>query len=393
MNEKINNLNRYLNNEEIRMFKQIIIEALLDVIDKTELGYYYNFPKISNIINTKIEKIFVTGDDLAELIKIQGNTLILNKVFANINFSDKKQIIDFISKEKCILIKIKETGLKIIASKSLNPNFKEALAIYFSSNQEKTKESFYDRKYYTGLPFMDLKEKIISSLNIFVNNETLAQTLSLGDLNLSNKVDQISNHHGTLKTIVKYLDRINMIQLKISNCNLRYAQTENLYYQVLNKINNLRKENIDIEKLIEEIYDMNYDKLNLDKETQKKLISTIRIYDLYNISSSEKEKILNDPFNYKNENKNFIEKLKIILEQIKEETSKTLMLLDKEYIKLNDYIVNNLLSKYLKNQKHIEEEKLVNIFQNFEYEIDDYYSYLEKSKATKKLKKKLGKNQ
>lgn len=37
MNEKINNLNRYLNNEEIRMFKQIIIEALLDVIDKTEL--------------------------------------------------------------------------------------------------------------------------------------------------------------------------------------------------------------------------------------------------------------------------------------------------------------------------------------------------------------------
>ena len=84
MNEKINNLNRYLNNEEIRMFKQIIIEALLDVTDKTELGYYYNFPKISNIINTKIEKIFVTGDDLAELIKIQGNTLILNKVFANI---------------------------------------------------------------------------------------------------------------------------------------------------------------------------------------------------------------------------------------------------------------------------------------------------------------------
>lgn len=392
MNEKINNLNRYLNNEEIRMFKQIIIEALLDVTDKTELGYYYNFPKISNIINTKIEKIFVTGDDLAELIKIQGNTLILNKVFANINFSDKKQIIDFISKEKCILIKIKETGLKIIASKSLNPNFKEALAIYFSSNQEKTKESFYDRKYYTGLPFMDLKEKIISSLNIFVNNETLAQTLSLGDLNLSNKVDQISNHHGTLKMIVKYLDRINMIQLKISNCNLRYAQTENLYYQVLNKINNLRKENIDIEKLIEEIYDMNYDKLNLDKETQKKLISTIRIYDLYNISSSEKEKILNDPFNYKNENKNFIEKLKVILEQIKEETSKTLILLDKEYIKLNDYIVNNLLSKYLKNQKTTEEE-LINIFQNFEYEIDDDYSYLEKSKATKKLKKKLGKNQ
>lgn len=392
MNEKINNLNRYLNNEEIRMFKQIIIEALLDVTDKTELGYYYNFSKISNIINTKIEKIFVTGDDLAELIKIQGNTLILNKVFANINFSDKKQIIDFISKEKCILIKIKETGLKIIASKSLNPNFKEALAIYFSSNQEKTKESFYDRKYYTGLPFMDLKEKIINSLNIFVNNETLAQTLSLGDLNLSNKVDQISNHHGTLKTIVKYLDRINMIQLKISNCNLRYAQTENLYYQVLNKINNLRKENIDIEKLIEEIYDMNYDKLNLDKETQKKLISTIRIYDLYNISSSEKEKILNDPFNYKNENKNFIEKLKVILEQIKEETSKTLILLDKEYIKLNDYIVNNLLSKYLKNQKTTEEE-LINIFQNFEYEIDDDYSYLEKSKVTKKLKKKLGKNQ
>ena len=392
MNEKINNLNRYLNNEEIRMFKQIIIEALLDVTDKTELGYYYNFSKISNIINTKIEKIFVTGDDLAELIKIQGNTLILNKVFANINFSDKKQIIDFISKEKCILIKIKETGLKIIASKSLNPNFKEALAIYFSSNQEKTKESFYDRKYYTGLPFMDLKEKIINSLNIFVNNETLAQTLSLGDLNLSNKVDQISNHHGTLKTIVKYLDRINMIQLKISNCNLRYAQTENLYYQVLNKINNLRKENIDIEKLIEEIYDMNYDKLNLDKETQKKLISIIRIYDLYNISSSEKEKILNDPFNYKNENKNFIEKLKVILEQIKEETSKTLILLDKEYIKLNDYIVNNLLSKYLKNQKTTEEE-LINIFQNFEYEIDDDYSYLEKSKATKKLKKKLGKNQ
>lgn len=392
MNEKINNLNRYLNNEEIRMFKQIIIEALLDVTDKTELGYYYNFSKISNIINTKIEKIFVTGDDLAELIKIQGNTLILNKVFANINFSDKKQIIDFISKEKCILIKIKETGLKIIASKSLNPNFKEALAIYFSSNQEKTKESFYDRKYYTGLPFMDLKEKIISSLNIFVNNETLAQTLSLGDLNLSNKIDQISNHHGTLKTIVKYLDRINMIQLKISNCNLRYAQTENLYYQVLNKINNLRKENIDIEKLIEEIYNMNYDKLNLDKETQKKLISTIRIYDLYNISSSEKEKILNDPFNYKNENKNFIEKLKIILEQIKEETSKTLILLDKEYIKLNDYIVNNLLSKYLKNQKTTEEE-LINIFQNFEYEIDDDYSYLEKSKVTKKLKKKLGKNQ
>lgn len=392
MNEKINNLNRYLNNEEIRMFKQIIIEALLDVTDKTELGYYYNFPKISNIINTKIEKIFVTGDDLAELIKIQGNTLILNKVFANINFSDKKQIIDFISKEKCILIKIKETGLKIIASKSLNPNFKEALAIYFSSNQEKTKESFYDRKYYTGLPFMDLKEKIINSLNIFVNNETLAQTLSLGDLNLSNKVDQISNHHGTLKTIVKYLDRINMIQLKISNCNLRYAQTENLYYQVLNKINNLRKENIDIEKLIEEIYDMNYDKLNLDKETQKKLISIIRIYDLYNISSSEKEKILNDPFNYKNENKNFIEKLKVILEQIKEETSKTLILLDKEYIKLNDYIVNNLLSKYLKNQKTTEEE-LINIFQNFEYEIDDDYSYLEKSKVTKKLKKKLGKNQ
>ena len=392
MNEKINNLNRYLNNEEIRMFKQIIIEALLDVTDKTELGYYYNFSKISNIINTKIEKIFVTGDDLAELIKIQGNTLILNKVFANINFSDKKQIIDFISKEKCILIKIKETGLKIIASKSLNPNFKEALAIYFSSNQEKTKESFYDRKYYTGLPFMDLKEKIINSLNIFVNNETLAQTLSLGDLNLSNKVDQISNHHGTLKTIVKYLDRINMIQLKISNCNLRYAQTENLYYQVLNKINNLRKENIDIEKLIEEIYDMNYDKLNLDKETQKKLISIIRIYDLYNISSSEKEKILNDPFNYKNENKNFIEKLKVILEQIKEETSKTLILLDKEYIKLNDYIVNNLLSKYLKNQKTTEEE-LINIFQNFEYEIDDDYSYLEKSKVTKKLKKKLGKNQ
>lgn len=391
MNEKINNLNRYLNNEEIRMFKQIIIEALLDVTDKTELGYYYNFPKISNIINTKIEKIFVTGDDLGELIKIQGNTLILNKVFANINFSDKKQILDFISKEKCILIKIKEAGLKIIASKSLNPNFKEALAIYFSSNQEKTKESFYDRKYYTGLPFMDLKEKIISSLNLFVNNETLAQTLSLGDLNLSNKVDQISNHHGTLKMIVKYLDRINMIQLKISNCNLRYAQTENLYYQVLNKINNLRKENIDTEKLIEEIYDMNYDKLNLDKETQKKLISTIRIYDLYNISSSEK--ILNDPFNYKNENKNFIEKLQIILEQIKEETSKALMLLDKEYIKLNDYIVNNLLSKYLKNQKHIEEEKLVNIFQNFEYEIDDDYSYLEKSKATKKLKKKLEKNQ
>lgn len=390
MNEKINNLNRYLNNEEIRMFKQIIIEALLDVTDKTELGYYYNFPKISNIINTKIEKIFVTGDDLAELIKIQGNTLILNKVFANINFSDKKQILDFISKEKCILIKIKETGLKIIASKSLNPNFKEALAIYFSSDQEKAKESFYDRKYYTGLPFMDLKEKIISSLNIFVNNETLAQTLSLGDLNLSNKIDQISNHHGTLKTIVKYLDRINMIQLKISNCNLRYAQTENLYYQVLNKINNLRKENIDIEKLIEEIYNMNYDKLNLDKETQKKLISTIRIYDLYNISSSEK--ILNDPFNYKNENKNFIEKLKIILEQTKEETSKTLMLLDKEYIKLNDYIVNNLLSKYLKNQKTTEEE-LVNIFQNFEYEIDDDYSYLEKSKVTKKLKKKLGKNQ
>lgn len=392
MNEKINNLNRYLNNEEIRMFKQIIIEALLDVTDKTELGYYYNFSKISNIINTKIEKIFVTGDDLAELIKIQGNTLILNKVFANINFSDKKQIIDFISKEKCILIKIKETGLKIIASKSLNPNFKEALAIYFSSNQEKAKESFYDRKYYTGLPFMDLKEKIISSLNIFVNNETLAQTLSLGDLNLSNKIDQISNHHGTLKTIVKYLDRINMIQLKISNCNLRYAQTENLYYQVLNKINNLRKENIDIEKLIEEIYNMNYDKLNLDKETQKKLISTIRIYDLYNISSSEKEKILNDPFNYTNENKNFIEKLKIILEQIKEETSKTLILLDKEYIKLNDYIVNNLLSKYLKNQKTTEEE-LINIFQNFEYEIDDDYSYLEKSKVTKKLKKKLGKNQ
>lgn len=389
MDEKINNLNHYLNNEEIRMFKQIIIEALLDVTDKTELGYYYNFSKISNIINTKIEKIFVTGDDLAELIKIQGNTLILNKVFANINFSDKKQILDFISKEKCILIKIKEAGLKIIASKSLNPNFKEALAIYFSSNQEKTKESFYDRKYYTGLPFMDLKEKIISSLNIFVNNETLAQTLSLGDLNLSNKVDQISNHHGTLKTIVKCLDRINMIQLKISNCNLRYAQTENLYYQVLNKINNLRKENIDIEKLIEEIYNMNYDKLNLDKETQKKLISTIRIYDLYNVSSSEK--ILNDPFNYKNEN--FIEKLKIILEQIKEETSKALMLLDKEYIKLNDYIVNNLLSKYLKNQKHIEEEKLVNIFQNFEYEIDDDYSYLEKSKATKKLKKKLEKNQ
>ena len=126
-----------------------------------------------------------------------------------------------------------------------------------------------------------------------------------------------------------------MIQLKISNCNLRYAQTENLYYQVLNKINNLRKENINIEKLIEEIYDMNYDKLNLDKETQKKLISTIRIYDLYNISSSEKEKILNDPFNYKNENKNFIEKLKIILEQIKEETSKTLILLDKEYIKFD----------------------------------------------------------
>lgn len=389
MDEKINNLNHYLNNEEIRMFKQIIIEALLDVTDKTELGYYYNFSKISNIINTKIEKIFVTGDDLAELIKIQGNTLILNKVFANINFSDKKQILDFISKEKCILIKIKEAGLKTIASKSLNPNFKEALAIYFSSNQEKTKKSFYDRKYYTGLPFMDLKEKIISSLNIFVNNETLAQTLSLGDLNLSNKIDQISNHHGTLKTIVKYLDRINMIQLKISNCNLRYAQTENLYYQVLNKINNLRKENIDIEKLIEEIYNMNYDKLNLDKETQKKLISTIRIYDLYNLSSSEK--ILNDPFNYKNEN--FIEKLKIILEQIKEETSKALMLLDKEYIKLNDYIVNNLLSKYLKNQKHIEEEKLVNIFQNFEYEIDDDYSYLEKSKATKKLKKKLEKNQ
>ena len=50
MNEKINNLNRYLNNEEIRMFKQIIIEALLDVTDKTELGYYYNFSKISNII-------------------------------------------------------------------------------------------------------------------------------------------------------------------------------------------------------------------------------------------------------------------------------------------------------------------------------------------------------
>ena len=70
-----------------------------------------------------------------------------------------------------------------------------------------------------------------------------------------------------------------------------------------------------------------------------------------------------------------------------------MILLDKEYIKLNDYIINNLLSKYLKNQKHIEEEKLVNIFQNFEYEIDNDYSYLEKSKVTKKLKKKLGKNQ
>lgn len=377
MQEVRNKINKYLDKEEKLIFKRLIINSLFDVIKKTDLGYYYNFSKISNIINNKIEEIFISEDSIRNLLILQDKVLIIDKVFANFDFKNKEELTNVISKEEYLLIKIKEFGLNLIGNNKLNSSLKEALALYFASNKEKIKKNFYDRKYYTALPFMDLKENIINTLSIFVDDNTLAQALCYGDLNLSDKLDNISNHRGTLKNITKFLDRISLIQNKISVLELNYAEIENMYFQVLIKINTINESKNDDQKviLLEEIYDIYY--LLKNSDIYKKLVVTM-------------QDDLKPLFKF-NEKNNLVKKLEILLQFIQQEINKTLIILDKEYITMNDFIVNNILTKHLKSKKINNYDETFSIFKNLDYQIEGEYSYLEESKATKKLKKRLEK--
>ena len=92
MQEVRNKINKYLDKEEKLIFKRLIINSLFDVIKKTDLGYYYNFSKISNIINNKIEEIFISEDSIRNLLILQDKVLIIDKVFANFDFKNKEEI-------------------------------------------------------------------------------------------------------------------------------------------------------------------------------------------------------------------------------------------------------------------------------------------------------------
>ena len=158
---------------------------------------------------------------------------------------------------------------------------------------------------------------------------------------------------------------------------LNYAEIENMYFQVLIKINTINESKNDDQKviLLEEIYDIYY--LLKNSDIYKKLVVTM-------------QDDLKPLFKF-NEKNNLVKKLEILLQFIQQEINKTLIILDKEYITMNDFIVNNILTKHLKSKKINNYDETFSIFKNLDYQIEGEYSYLEESKATKKLKKRLEK--
>lgn len=395
MKEVINNTtNRYLDKNEALNFKRAMIEVLLDVTRKTDVGYYYGFAKISNMVNNKIDQIFISNDNILQLLKLQGKTLILDKTFSNLNFKDVSVLNKSIYQEE-LLIKIKELGLNLMGNDNLDPNFKDAIALYFASNHELKLYDFYHRKYYTSLSFLDLRFNIMNTLSIFMDPNLFAQTLCYGELKMSEELDKLSSRRGILKNIIKALNRITMIQNKLLSSNLQYKEVEDIYFRTLAKINAIsERKNKDKIELIEEIYDSNYALMDVD--VQKKLIHMMRIYDAWNKSNIEDKQFnqsISSPLNVSvlPENKNFIKKLEDILNLIKEDMKKTLQILDKEYVKINDFMIKNVLIKYLKSKKIEDLDETERILRAFEYKIGDEYSYLEEAKATKKLRKKLEK--
>ncbi len=364
-----NMINQYLNYQQTLHFKRIIIQAVSDVAEKTDIGYYYSFPDIARLVNSKIEKIWLSADSISSFIELQDKTLILDSSFAG---SSLESIIKS-KKGEIVMIRLKQIGLRLLSNSQLDPNLERAISLYFSGSKEINKQEFYYRRYNTSLPYFDLTANIIWQLKLFVSDDLLAQTLCYGEQTLSKKLDQLSNQHGTLRHINQYLSRIRMIQNKIDALHFQYNEVENIYIQMQAYVHQLMEEKqISEKQAIEEICVKNFEEI--DSKTQTILLHVTRIYDLYDDSIKE------------NFNPNFMQKIEIVLAKIKINLNHTFHILDDEYISSNDYIINRLGIKFIKNHSNID---ISEFFQLFHYQIIDQYNYLEESKAFKKIKKRL----
>lgn len=367
-----NMVNQYFNYQQTIHFKRLIIQAVSDVAEKTDIGYYYSFPDIARLINSKIDKIWLSADQIPSLIELQDKTLILDSSFATNSLED---ILSGKSKTReIVMIRLKQIGLRLLSNSQLDPNLERAISLYFSGPKEIKKQEFYHRCYDTALPYFDLTASIIWQLKLFVSDDILAQTLCYGDQMLSKQLFQLSNHHGVLRHINHYLSRIRMIQNKIDTLHLQYDEIENTYIQMQSKIHLLMEEKqISKQQAIKKIWDGNYEKL--DSKTQKVLMYITRVYDLYE-----------DPAQENSNQQNFMQKIETVLAKTKMDLNHTFHILDDEYISSNDYLINHLGIKFIKNNPNTDISKFLSLF---DYEIIDQYNYLEESKAFKKIKKRM----
>lgn len=364
-----NMINQYLNYQQTLHFKRLIIQAVSDVAEKTDVGYYYTFPDIARLVNSKIDKIWLSADSISSFIELQDKTLILDSSFAG---NSLESIIKS-EKGEIVMIRLKQIGLRLLSNSQLDPNLERSISLYFSGSKEINKQEFYYRRYNTSLPYFDLTANIIWQLKLFVSDDILAQTLCYGEQTLSKQLDQLSNQHGTLRHINQYLSRIRMIQNKIDTLYFQYNEVENIYIQMQAHIHQLMEEKqISEQQAIEKISVRNYGEM--DSKTQRILMNVTRIYDLYEDSIKE------------NFTPNFMQKIETVLAKIKINLNHTFHILDDEYISSNDYIINHLGIKFIKNNPNTD---ISEFFQLFHYQIIDQYNYLEESKAFKKIKKRL----
>lgn len=363
MREQVN----YLDYNQVLHIKRILIQLISYIIKDTDIGYYYSFSSISNLINNRLKQIYITDNKLPLLIELKEDTLILDQSFYENGYEQK--LINSLQSQ-FLMIRSRQISLNLLANKTLDSCLKNSISLYFSSTNGTELKEFYNRSCDTSLPFFDLTLNIIRQLKLIVSDDLLAHTICYGDQKLSDYLNKVSGKKSILKQIKGYLFRINTIQKKINKANMRYLENENFYYRILAKINSYQNQNASDIK-VELFYNA------LDLITKKQITSFMHFYNLY-INDEQIESFYTC--------QDLINKIKKVLYSLKEEIKALLSMLDCEYIKASDFIIHNLILKYIKNNQ-IENNK--EILKAFDYKILEQYSYLENSKEFKKLKKKM----
>ena len=361
--------------EDVKQFKIYLTRKLQEVSNDTSFGYFYNFNEYASIIDNGITGIILTDDILDTVYKQSNKVLMLDSRFNEYFMYKLKNMSIPYSKEDELDIRFKELGINLLADQNINPNLVDSIALYFASKDKETKQLKLNyRRLNTKLPFFDLRLNIIKLISMFVSEETLAGALKFGTTKLNDEIEYASGGKISLRDINSILNNITIIQDYLNGNLSKYHKVDGLHYEILNAVNKVKeRENIDNnEDAIKYISNSLF--ADLDLRTVEKITKVSNIYDQIAIEHQIEDN-----------NANFYDKTVYMLNLYKSVIEDTLLSLDKTYIEANDFLVKKLVSKGLDLQGIDKNE----VLETLDYQVLDNYNYLEESKISKKLQKKI----